>query len=137
LQQDFQWDKVFQSCLSFPMNEVIVKFRSDLDMVEDFETTFLEISNSEWKNDIEFQESNKKVYVTFQSEIQRDDEEAIVLFDLFKNHVFENTSMGTLECRIVPCYYISTFERILWTWTHSSSVIGKTKQHPSNKLLEG
>jgi hypothetical protein len=38
-------------------------------MDEDFETTFLEISNSERKNDIEFQESNKTVYVTFQSEI--------------------------------------------------------------------
>jgi hypothetical protein len=97
LQQNFQQDKVFQSCLSSPMNEVIVKFLSGLDMDEDLETAFIEISNSERKTDIEFQERNKTVYVTFQSEIQEDDEEAVVLFDLFENHGFENASMGTLE----------------------------------------
>jgi hypothetical protein len=101
LHQYFQQDKVFQSCLSSPMNEVIVKFLSGLDMDEDFETAFIEISNSEQKSDIEFQESNKTMHVTFQSEIQKDDEEAVVLFDSFENHGFENASMGTLECETV------------------------------------
>jgi hypothetical protein len=41
------------------------------------------------------------MYATFQSEIQKDNEEAIVLFDSFENHGFENTSMGTLDCEIV------------------------------------
>jgi hypothetical protein len=41
------------------------------------------------------------VYATFQSEIQKDNEEAVVLFDSFENHGFENASMGTLDCEIV------------------------------------
>jgi hypothetical protein len=48
------------------MNEVVVQFLSGLDMDEDFETALIEISNSEQKIDIEFQESNKTVYATFQ-----------------------------------------------------------------------
>jgi hypothetical protein len=52
-------------------------------------------------NDIEFQESNKTTYAIFQSEIQKDNEEAVVLFDSFENHGFENASMGTLDCEIV------------------------------------
>jgi len=49
LNKYLQQDKVFQSCLSSPMNEVIVKFLSGLDMDEDLETAFIEISNSEQK----------------------------------------------------------------------------------------
>jgi hypothetical protein len=54
LQQDFQQDKVFQSCLSSPMNEVVVQFLSGLDRDEDFETGYMETSSSEQTNDIEF-----------------------------------------------------------------------------------
>jgi hypothetical protein len=41
------------------------------------------------------------VYATFQSEIQKDNEETVVLFDSFENHSFENASMGTLDYEIV------------------------------------
>ena len=41
------------------------------------------------------------MHITFQLEIQKDDEEAVVLFDSFENHGFENASIGTLECGIV------------------------------------
>ena len=41
------------------------------------------------------------MYATFQSEIEKDNEETTVLFDSFENHSFENASMGTLECEIV------------------------------------
>jgi hypothetical protein len=101
IQQDFQQDKVFQSCLSSPVNDVVVQILSGLDMDEDSETASMETSSSEQTNDIEFQESNKTVYATFQSEIQKDNEEAVVLFDSFENHGFENASMGTLDCEIV------------------------------------
>ena len=70
-------------------------------MDEDFETASMETSNNERTTDIEFQESNKTVYATFQSEIKKDNEEAIVLFDSFENHGFENASMRTLNCEIV------------------------------------
>jgi hypothetical protein len=101
LDKDIQQDKVFQSCLSSPVNDVVVQILSGLDMDEDSETASMETSSSEQKNDIEFQESNKTVYATFQSEIQKDNEEAVVLFDSFENHGFENTSMRTLDCEIV------------------------------------
>jgi hypothetical protein len=52
-------------------------------------------------NNIELKESNKTVYATFQSEIEEDNEEAILLFDSFENHGFENASMGNLYCEIV------------------------------------
>jgi hypothetical protein len=81
IQQDFQQDKVFQSCLSSPMNDVVVQFLSGLDRDEDSETAYMETSSSEQTNDIEFQESNKTVYATFQSEIEKDNKEAVVLFD--------------------------------------------------------
>jgi hypothetical protein len=61
LQQDFQQDKVFQSCCSSPENDVVVEFLSGLDKDEDSETT-----SSGQTNDIEFQESNKTMYATFQ-----------------------------------------------------------------------
>ena len=101
IQQDFQQDKVFQSCLSSPMNDVVVKILSGLDMDEDSETSSMETSRNEQTNDIEFRESNKTSYATLQSEIQKDNEEEIVLFDSFENHGFGNTSMGTLNCEIV------------------------------------
>jgi hypothetical protein len=101
MQQDFQQGKVFQSCLSSPENDVVVQFLNGLDMDEDSETASMETSSSEQTNYIEFQESNKTTYAIFQSEIQKDNEEAVVLFDSFKNHGFENASMGTLDCEIV------------------------------------
>jgi hypothetical protein len=101
IQQDFQQDKVFQSCLSSPVNDVVVQILSGLDMDEDFETASMETSNNERTTDIEFQESNKTVYATFQSEIEKDNEEVVVLFDSFENHGFENASMRTLNCEIV------------------------------------
>ena len=70
-------------------------------MDEDSENTSMETSNNEQTNDIDFRERNKTVYATFQSEIQKDNEEAVVLFDSFENHGFENTSMVTLDCEIV------------------------------------
>jgi hypothetical protein len=75
------------------MNDVVVQILSGLDMDEDFETASMETSRNEKMNDIEFQESNKTVYATFQSEIHKDNEEAVVLFNSFENHGFENTSM--------------------------------------------
>jgi hypothetical protein len=82
------------------MNDVVVQILSGLNMDEDFETASMETSSSEKTTDIEFQEGNKTMYATFQSEIQKDNEEAVVLFDCFENHGFENTSMGTLEGEI-------------------------------------
>jgi hypothetical protein len=101
VQQDFQQSKVFQRCLSSPENDVVVQFLNGLDIDEDSETASMETSSSEQTNYIEFQESNKTMYVISQSEIQKDNEEAVVWFDSFKNHGFENTSMGTLDCEIV------------------------------------
>jgi hypothetical protein len=69
IQQDFQQDKVFQSCQSSPVNDVVVQILSGLYMDEYFETSSMETSSSEKTNDTEFQESNKKMYATFQSEI--------------------------------------------------------------------
>jgi len=83
------------------MNDVIVKFLSGLDMDEDFETTSMEISNSKQTTTIEFQISNKTGYATFQSEIQKYNEEVVVLFDSFENHGFGNTSMRNLDYDIV------------------------------------
>jgi hypothetical protein len=83
------------------VNDVAVQILTGLEMDEDSETASMETSSSEQTNDIEFQESNKTVYATFQSEIQKDNEEAVVLFDSFENHSFENASMGTLECKII------------------------------------
>jgi hypothetical protein len=87
---------VFQSCLFSPENDVVVQFLSGIDMNEDFGTYSVETPSSEKTNDIEFQESNKTSYAIFQSEIQKDNEKVVVLFDYF-----ENASMGTLECEIV------------------------------------
>jgi hypothetical protein len=101
LDEDIQQDKVFQGCLYPPMNDMVVQILSGLDMDEDFENAFMETSSNEQTNDIELQESNKTTYAIFQSEIQKDNEEAIVLFDSFENHCFENASMGTLDCEIV------------------------------------
>jgi hypothetical protein len=47
IQQDFQQDKVFQSCLSSPENDVVIQFLNGLDIDEDFETTYMETSSSE------------------------------------------------------------------------------------------
>jgi hypothetical protein len=69
IQQDFQQDKVFQSCLSSPVNYVVVQILSGLDMDEDFETASMESSSSEQTTDIEFHESNKTMFSTFQSKI--------------------------------------------------------------------
>jgi hypothetical protein len=74
---------VFQSCLSSPVNDVVVQILNGLDMDEDVENSSMETSSNEKTNDLEFQESNKTMYATFQSEIQKDNEEAVVLFDSF------------------------------------------------------
>jgi hypothetical protein len=83
------------------MKDMVVQILSGLDMDEDSETASIETSNNEQTNDIELQESNKTTYAIFQSEIQKDNEEAVVLFDSFENHGFENASMGTIDCEIV------------------------------------
>ena len=70
-------------------------------MDEDSETASMEVSSNEKTNDIDFQERNEAVYATFPLEIQKDNEEAVVLFDSFENHGFENASMGSLDCEIV------------------------------------
>jgi hypothetical protein len=44
IQQCFQQDKVFQSCLSSPENDVVVQFLNSLDTDEEFETTSMEDS---------------------------------------------------------------------------------------------
>jgi hypothetical protein len=54
IQQDFQQDKVFQSSLPSPMNDVVVQIISGLDMDDDSETTSMEISSNEKTSDIEF-----------------------------------------------------------------------------------
>ena len=92
------------------MNDVVVKTLSVLDMDEDFETASMETSSSEETNYIEFQERNKTTYAIFQSEIQKDHEEVVVLFDSFENHGFENESMGTLDCEIVHVASFSHFQ---------------------------
>ena len=51
------------------MNDVVVQILSGLDMDDDFETASMENSSSEQRNDREFQESNKTVHVTVQSEM--------------------------------------------------------------------
>ena len=70
-------------------------------MGEDSETASMETSNNEQTNDIELQESNKTTYAIFQSEIQKDNEEAVLLFDSFENNGFESAYMGTLDYEIV------------------------------------
>jgi hypothetical protein len=52
IQQDFEQDKVFQSCLSSLVNDVVVQILSGLVMDEDYETTSMETSSSEQTNDI-------------------------------------------------------------------------------------
>jgi hypothetical protein len=47
---------------------------------------------------------------TFQSEIQKYNEEVVVLFDSFENHGFENISMGNLDCEIVHVVIFSNFQ---------------------------
>jgi hypothetical protein len=83
------------------MNDVVVQIPSGLDMDENFEIASMETSSSEKTNDIELQENKKMAYAIFQSETQKDNEEAVVLFDSFENHGFESASMGTLDCEIV------------------------------------
>jgi hypothetical protein len=112
IQQDFQQNKVLQSCFSSPMNDVVVQIPRSLDMDEGSETASMEISSSEKTNDIEFQESNKTVYATVQSEIQKDNKEEVVLFDSFEDHGFENASMGTPEGEMVHVV-LFTFARRL------------------------
>jgi hypothetical protein len=97
--KDFQQDKVFQNCLSSSMNDVVVQFINGLDMDEDSENAFMEISSSEQTTGIEFQESNN--YATFQSEIEKVNKEVVVLFNPFKNYGFENSYTRTPDCEIV------------------------------------
>jgi hypothetical protein len=47
IHQDFQQDRVFQSCLSSPENDVVVQFLNGLDINEDSETAYMETSSSE------------------------------------------------------------------------------------------
>jgi len=54
IQLDFQQNKVFQSCLSPPVNDVVVQIISGLDMYEGSETPSMETLRNEQTNDIEF-----------------------------------------------------------------------------------
>jgi hypothetical protein len=51
------------------------------------------------------------MYATFKSEIQKDNEEAVVLFDSFENNSFENASIGTLDNEIVHSDRFSNFQK--------------------------
>jgi len=53
LDEDIQQDKVFQSCLCSPMNDVVVQILSGVDMDEDSENASMETSNNEQTNDID------------------------------------------------------------------------------------
>jgi hypothetical protein len=101
IRQDFQQDKLFQSCLSSPMNDVIVEFLRGVNKDEDFETTSIEISSSIQTTAMEFQESNKIGYATFQSEIQKGNEKTVVPLDPSANHDFKNASINILDFEIV------------------------------------
>jgi len=92
---------------------VVVQFLNGLGIDEDSETASMETSSSEQTNYIEFQESKKTMYAISQSEIQKDNEEAVVWFDSFKNHGFENTSMGTLDCEIVHNVHFHIFKKVM------------------------
>jgi hypothetical protein len=83
------------------MNDMVVQILSGLDMDEDSEIASMETSSNEQTNHIELQGRNKTTYAIFQSEIQKDNEEAVLLFDSFENHGFESAPMGTLDCEIV------------------------------------
>jgi hypothetical protein len=54
IQQNFQQDKVFQSCLSSPENDVVVQFLSSLDRDEYSQTAYMETSSYEQTKDLEF-----------------------------------------------------------------------------------
>jgi hypothetical protein len=86
IQLDFQQNKVFQSCLSPPVNDVVVQILSGLDVYEGSETPSMETLRNEQTNDIEFQGGNKTVYVMIQSEMQKDHKEAVVLLDSFEDY---------------------------------------------------
>jgi hypothetical protein len=92
------------------MNDVVVQIMSGLDMDEGYKNASMETSSSEKTNDIKFQERTKTVYATFQSEIQKDNEEAVVSFDSFQNHSFENASMGIINYEIVHVVIVSNFQ---------------------------
>jgi hypothetical protein len=72
------------------------------------------------------------VHATFQSETEKDDEEAIVLFDSFETHGFENTSMRTLDCEIVhdvSCSYLQgDYEQNLLPFIHMKGTMTVLKQ---------
>ena len=63
---------MFRSCLSSPVNDVVVQILSGLDMAEGYETPSMEALRNEQTNDIEFQGRNKTMYVTVKSEMQKD-----------------------------------------------------------------
>jgi len=86
IQLDFQQNKVFQSCLSPPVNDVVVQIISGLDMYEGSETPSMETLRNEKTNDIEFQGGNKTSYVMIQSEMQKDRKETNVLLDSFEDY---------------------------------------------------
>jgi hypothetical protein len=69
IQLDFQQNKVFKSCLSPPMNDVVVQILSGLDVYEGSKTPSIETLINEKTNDIEFQGGNKTVYVIIQSKM--------------------------------------------------------------------
>jgi hypothetical protein len=56
---------------------MVVQILSSLDMDEGSKTTSMETSSREKINSIKFQERNKTTYATFQSKIQKDNEEAV------------------------------------------------------------
>jgi len=79
-------------------------------MDEDSEIASMEVSSKEKTDDIDFRESNEAVYATCPSEIQKDNEEVVVLFESFENQGFENPSTGALDCEIV---HVVNFSHLL------------------------
>ena len=90
IQQDPQENKVFRSCLSSPVNDVVVQILSGLDMDEDYGIASMETSSSKQTNDMEFWERNKTMYAIFQSEMQKDHKEVVVLFNSFEDYGSKN-----------------------------------------------
>jgi len=54
IQLDFQQNKVFQSCLSPLMNDVVVQILSDLDVYGGFETPSMDTLINEQTDEMEF-----------------------------------------------------------------------------------
>jgi hypothetical protein len=73
ISMDSQREKVFQSI--FSSLDIVVKFLSNIDMDEDFEIAYMEVSSNKETNDID-----EAMYAIRPSETKKDNEEAMVLF---------------------------------------------------------